>query len=239
MPVYLFATFAAIACGPVLYAVAGGRPRVHRVLAVLVWGGLLTLLAFEVMPEAVEAGGWRGLIWFALGLAGPGVLEHAVRRLRRQTHLAALGIAVIGLALHALGDGAVLAATGPGASTLGAAVALHSLPIGLAVCWLLIPLIGWRRSTLVIVGIGAATLVGFHLTPNLKLALGSIGWGWMQMAVAGLLVHAMFGRPHLHQHRLAMAEERADAALYLRLARQLDPGGARECPAADGGLEHE
>ena len=79
-------------------------------------------------------------------------------------------------------------------------------------CWLLIPLIGWRRSTLVIVGIGAATLVGFHLTPNLKLALGSIGWGWMQMAVAGLLVHAMFGRPHLHQHRVAMAEERADAA---------------------------
>jgi len=198
MPVYLFATFAAIACGPVLYAVAGGRPRVHRVLAVLVWGGLLTLLAFEVMPEAVEAGGWRGLIWFALGLAGPGVLEHAVRRLRRQTHLAALGIAVIGLALHALGDGAVLAATGPGASTLGAAVALHSLPISLTLCWLLITALGWPRTMAVLSTVCLATLLGFLATPDLSRSLGPVAWAWFQMFISGLLLHALLGRPHLH-----------------------------------------
>jgi len=212
MVLFLLATLLALACGPLLYAMTRAAPGYRRVFDTLVLLSIAALLLFEIIPHALHDGGAWGFVWLVAGFALPTLLERAFRPIREQTHWIALTIALAGLAIHALADGAILANIDNATQELGASIALHSLPIGLAVCWLLIPLIGWRRSTLVIVGIGAATLVGFHLTPNLKLALGSIGWGWLQMAVAGLLVHAIFGRPHLHQHRVAMAEERADEA---------------------------
>lgn len=198
MTLYLYATFAALASGPALYAVARPRPRVRRALGALVWIALSALLAVEVIPEALRAGGGWGFAWFAAGLAGPTALEQAVRRLRRQTHLAALAVALIGLGLHALADGAVLAAVRPETAGLGAAVALHSLPIGLTICWLVIPALGWGRAAAVLLAVCGATLLGFIATPDLEAALGPMAWAWFQMLVAGLLLHALLGRPHAH-----------------------------------------
>lgn len=201
MPVYLLATFAAIASGPALYAAARGRPGLQRGMAVLVWAGLLSLLGFEVIPEALADGGLPGIAWFVAGLAGPTVIEHTVRRLRRETHLAALAVAVAGLGVHALGDGAVLASVGPDSAALGAAVALHSVPIGLTLCWLLIPALGWARAVGVLLAVCIATLVGYLATPDLSRSLGPVAWAWFQMLIAGLLLHALLGRPHLyHPH---------------------------------------
>ena len=59
-----------------------------------------------------------------------------------------------------------------------------------------------------VLGLAADRVVAFDADTGLFGALPELD----SMAVAGLLVHAMFGRPHLHQHRVAMAEERADAA---------------------------
>lgn len=198
MSVYLPATLAALACGPALYALARPRPQLRRVFDVAVWVGVLALLAFDTVPEALAVGGLIGAAFFLLGLLGPSALEHGLRNLARETHLLALLIALLGLALHALADGAVLAAVGPEADDLGAAVALHSLPIGLAICWVAIPALGWSRALGVLVVVAAATLLGYAVTPDLEALLGPQAWAWTQMAVAGLLLHALAGRPHAH-----------------------------------------
>lgn len=210
MLLFLIATLLALACGPLLYALTRAAPGYRRVFDALVLISIAALLLFEIIPHALHDGGAWGFVWLLAGFALPTVVERAFRSIREQTHWVALSIALVGLAVHALADGAILANIDLATRELGASIALHSLPIGLAVCWLLIPLMGWPRATLVIAGIGVATVGGFHLTPDLKLALGSVGWGWLQMAVAGLLIHALFGRPHLHQHRESMAVEGAD-----------------------------
>lgn len=198
MSVYLPATLVALACGPALYALARPRPRLRRAFDIAVWIGVLALLAFETVPEALAVGGLIGASFFLLGLLGPSALEHGLRSLARETHLAALLIALLGLALHALADGAVLAAVGPGHDELGAAVALHSLPIGLAICWVAIPALGWPRALAVLLAMAAATLLGYAVTPDLETLLGPRPWAWIQLAVAGLLLHALAGRPHAH-----------------------------------------
>lgn len=205
MSVYLAATLAALACGPALFALARFRPSLGRGLDWAVWIGILALMGLEVMPDALGAGGMVGLLFFLSGLFLPTLLERSLRRLARETHLAALWAALLGLAIHALADGAVLAA-GNGAThqEFGLAVALHSLPIGLAICWLAVPALGWPRALAVLVGVGGATVLGFALTPNLEAMLGAEAWGWFQMTVAGLLLHALTGRPHA-QSRSAQA----------------------------------
>jgi uncharacterized protein len=212
MVLFLVATLLALACGPVLYAITRAAPGYRRVFDALVLLSIAALLVFEIIPHALHDGGAWGFAWLAAGFALPTFLERAFRSIREPTHWIALSIALAGLAIHALADGVILANIDAATRELGASIALHSLPIGLAVCWLLIPLMGWRRSTLVISGIGAATVVGFHLTPDLHAILGEAGWGWLQMMVAGMLIHALFGRPHLHQHRDAMADEIAEDA---------------------------
>lgn len=205
MSVYLSATLAALACGPALYALTRPRPRLRRVFDVTVWIGVLALLAFETMPEALSVGGVIGVGFFFLGLLGPSALEHGLRSLARETHLAALLVALLGLALHALADGAVLAAMGTGEDDLGAAVALHSLPIGLAICWVAIPALGWPRALAVLIAVAAATVFGYAVTPDVEALVGAKVWAWIQLAVAGLLLHALAGRPHAHPPAAAPA----------------------------------
>lgn len=198
MSVYLPATLVALACGPALYALTRPRPRLRRVFDVTVWIGVLALLALETVPEALAVGGVIGVGFFFLGLLGPSALEHGLRSLARETHLAALLVALFGLALHALADGAVLAAVGTGGNDLGAAVALHSLPIGLAICWVAIPALGWSRALAVLMAVAAATVFGYAVTPDVEAMVGAKVWAWIQLAVAGLLLHALAGRPHAH-----------------------------------------
>lgn len=198
MSLFLAATLAALACGPLLYALTRSVPQWRRGFDLLVWISIVGLLLVEIIPHAVEDGGGLGFAWLIAGFALPTVLERSFRRIRETTHWVALSVAVAGLAVHALADGAILANIDANTRDLGASIALHSLPIGLAVCWLLIPPLGWLRSVLVIGGIGAATVVGFVITPDLPQLLGQQGWAWLQMCVAGLLMHALTGRPHLH-----------------------------------------
>jgi hypothetical protein len=198
MSLLLAATLAALACGPLLYALTRSVPQWRRGFDLLVWISIVGLLLVEIIPHAVEDGGGLGFVWLIAGFALPTVLERSFRRIRETTHWVALGVAIVGLAVHALADGAILANIDAHTHDLGLSIALHSLPIGLAVCWLLIPPLGWMRSVMVIGGIGAATLVGFVITPDLPQLLGQQGWAWLQMSVAGLLMHALTGRPHLH-----------------------------------------
>lgn len=202
---FLVGTLLALALGPVLYLVARARPGMVRVLDVFVMISVALLVAFEVVPGTYVDGGLWSLVWLAVGALGPTLLERAAGTLQRQAHLAALWLALVGLVLHAFADGAGLAPSGTDAGTaLSLAVVLHSIPVGLAVWWLVAPALGAGPAAAVIAAMCGATVAGYALATGLGELLGPRVLACIQALVAGFILHVVFGRPHLdrgHRHR--------------------------------------
>lgn len=195
--VFLIATLLALAAGPLLYAVARREPRALGFLDGFLLISISGLVLLEVVPEAVLSGGPWSVVFLVAGLFGPTLLERAFRRAEREAHILALALAVAGLILHALADGVVLSPA-EGDWALPLAVALHSLPVGMAVWWLLAPHFGVAPPLLALAAMGAGTIAGWRYGVPLEAILGGPAWSWLQSLVAGSILHVVFGRPHLH-----------------------------------------
>lgn len=195
---FLFATLLALAAGPVLFAAARRSARTLAFLDGFVLVSIAGLVILEVVPGTFMEGGPWSLAFLVAGLFGPTLLERLFRRAERETHIGALALAVCGLVFHALADGVVLA---PGAATdwaLPAAVVVHSIPVGMAVWWLLAPHFGAWPPVLALLAMGAGTVTGYHYGAPLNEMLSAQAWAWFQSLVAGTILHVIFGRPHLH-----------------------------------------
>lgn len=197
---FLLATLLALAAGPALYAAARPRPRVAAFLDRFVLFSIVVLIALEVMPETVAAGGPWSLAFLLVGLFGPTAIEHAFRKAERQAHIGTLALAIAGLVLHALGDGVALAPSQSQGWALPAAVVLHSIPVGMAAWWLLAPSFGFTPAAGALLAMGAGTVAGYLYGVSLSETLGAQAWAWLQSLVAGTILHVLFGRPHLHAH---------------------------------------
>ena len=197
--VLLLATLAALSSGPLLYGWARRRPTVLAFLDGFLFVSIFGLVLLEVLPGTFSAGGRWSLPFLAIGLLGPTLLEHWISRARREAHLAALALAMIGLVVHSLGDGIALSSGGDAhvGIALPLAVAVHSIPVGLMVWWLLYPVFGRWPPLAAIVGMFAGTIAGYAWGPTLGTTLGTTGWAWFQALVAGTILHVVFGRPHL------------------------------------------
>jgi uncharacterized protein len=195
---YLLATLLALAAGPALYAAARRKAVTLAFLDGFVLVSIAGLVVLEVVPGAFMEGGPWSLAFLLAGLFGPTLLERAFRRAERQAHMAALALAVIGLVVHALADGVVLAPQGASDWALPAAVVVHSLPVGMAVWWLLAPQFGPWPPLLTLLLMGAGTVAGYRHGIALSDLLGVQAWAWFQSVVAGTILHVVFGRPHLH-----------------------------------------
>ena len=194
---FLIATLFALALGPVLYAWARRRPGLAEIADRVVLALVVILVLLEFVPHAWNEGGLPSLAFAVLGLFGPNALERAFSRHQRQAHVAAIALAVFGLTLHTLADGAVVADAAHGWG-LPAAVVLHTLPIGAGVWWLLAPDFGHRVASVVLIAMGVGTVIGYLIGLSLEAMLGTRHWGWFEAFVAGVILHALFGRPHLH-----------------------------------------
>jgi uncharacterized protein len=200
---FLLGFVAALVASPLLYTLTHDRPRAARALDLFILVSMTALIVVEVAPETLEHGGTASIAFFLAGLIGPTLLERGFRRARREAHIGALALAMAGMMLHTLADGVVLAAdlSAPGAWALPLAVVLHSVPVGLAVWWLLAPAFGprWPATVLGLMVVG--TLVGFVFGAGLERILDAQAWAWLQALVAGSILHVVFGRPHLaHGH---------------------------------------
>lgn len=220
---FLIATLLALGVGPLLYTLARREPRALAFLDGFVLVSIAGLVLLEVMPGAVRAGGGWSLLFLALGLFGPTLLERAFRRAEREAHILALGLAVAGLALHALADGVVLAPD-RGDWALPLAVVIHSLPVGMAVWWLLAPHFGAGPPLLALAAMGAGTILGWSYGVSLSELLGAQAWSWVQSLVAGSILHVVFGRPHLHgdedpEHRHVESAEAPGTVPYKRAGK--------------------
>ncbi len=197
----LSATLAALLSGPALYAIAQRHPSLLSFLDGFVLVSIAGLVLLEVLPDAFVAGGWLSLLFLLVGLLGPTALEHGLSHARREAHLLALGLAIFGLVLHSIGDGAALSGAGddPHEAALGLAIAIHSIPVGLMVWWLLYPVFGVGLPALALIAMCAATAAGYYNGMSFSVVLGAQGWAWFQAVIAGSILHVIFGRPHLDE----------------------------------------
>ena len=204
----LIATLAALMCGPLLYVIAHPRPALLAFLDGFVLVSIAGLVLLEVVPGAYGEGGGWSLGFLALGAIGPTLVEQGLERARREAHLATLALAVVGLVLHSLGDGAALAPVHAGEGhaghghaheALGIAIVVHSVPVGLVVWWIMAPVFGRRLPAATLALMGAGTLVGYLFGLELNEVLGARAFAWFQALVAGSILHVVFGRPHLEE----------------------------------------
>jgi hypothetical protein len=183
----------ALLVGPLVASVGAGSQAAHtfvdRASRILV-GGLCGAL---VLPHVVHALGALGVGLAAAGLALPWLFHRWAAGRAVST-----GIAAVALIAHVLVDGAVLGLEEE--SPLAWAVVAHRLPIGFA---LVVAASRSKRSQraalrtawLVVLGVGAATGVGFIVGPEI------VGWISgpaplvLEALVAGWLLHVVF-TPH-------------------------------------------
>lgn len=198
MSPFLVATLCALAAGPALYAAARSRPGMLAFLDGFVLVSIAGLVVLEVVPGTFLQGGAWSLAFLLGGLFGPTLLERAFRNAEREAHIAALALAICGLVFHALADGVVLAPTAGQDWALPAAVVVHSIPVGMAVWWLLAPHFGTWPPLLALAAMGVGTVAGYRYGVSLSGMLSAQAWAWFQSLVAGTILHVIFGRPHLH-----------------------------------------
>ena len=187
--------------GPLIYiwVAKGGRfaQTIDRIIVV----ALILLVVLLLAPEIFSALGLPGLALVAAGYLLPGLLELAVRRAAETLHLASLFIAVMGLLLHALLDGAGLAGSELQASFgLAAAIVLHRFGEGLMI-WLIIqPVFGSRTAWLILVAMGAATILGFSYSTILLPLAGEGAISVLKAVIMGTIIHTLVHRGHVHAH---------------------------------------
>ncbi|EIT69652.1 MULTISPECIES: permease [Hydrocarboniphaga] len=196
----LSASLFALAAGPVLYVAARRRLGLLAFLDGFVLVAISGLVLLEVLPATLESGGFWALVFLALGALGPTVLENQLHHARR-AHVATLALSIAGLVMHSVGDGTALAPQHHGEIHLALALAIcvHSIPVGLAVWWLLYPVFGYAVPALSIAAMAAGTVAGYAFADTLGGWLGATGWAWLQALVAGSILHVVFGRPHLER----------------------------------------
>ena len=160
------------------------------------------LVALQVFPHSFNTGELLSLVAAGVGAGLYFVLERMSRALAAQADNLAILVALSGLVLHALLEGAALAAGADQSDTFFVvAVVLHRFPVGLVVWWLIRPRHG-RAAALVGVGaIVAATLAGAAGGSLVAPPSEGMGLDLYQAFVAGSLLHVVFhqGRSD-HRH---------------------------------------
>lgn len=196
--VYLFASILVLAAGPLLYRMMATQRSLLVVLDGFIFVAIGGLVLLEVVPEAVEHGGGLALLFVLAGLLGPSLIERGFHRVARQMHVATLVLAVIGLLLHSMADGAaLLPSAGQGTASLALAVLLHRIPVALTVWWLLRPSFGRAVAITALVMLGIGTAAGFALGWQHSAWFESRHFAWFQALVAGSVLHVVFNRPHI------------------------------------------
>ena len=195
----LLLSLVALALAPLLLALARSSPRSLQLLDGFVFVAIGGLVVLHLLPEAFARGGWWVLLAGALGMLAPTFVEARLVNSARRAHMAALVLACIGLCLHGLLDGWVLAEAAAGqqvAPSIAYAVVLHRLPEGLMVFSLVRPAFGGRIALISLMSLAAATLAGYFLGSALSGTMSSEPMGLFLGLVGGALLHVVLHRPH-------------------------------------------
>lgn len=186
--------------GPLLFQWLSRSTRVASALDRIIVVALVVLVAVLLLPEIVEPLGIAAPALVLLGYLLPWVLERLIRRAAETLHLLSLLVALIGLILHALLDGAGLAGSELRASPgLAAGIILHRFGVGLML-WLIIePVFGRRAAWSTLAAMAATTIVGFEFSEWLLPLAGDTFIAAVQGVIVGTIVHGLVHRGHVHR----------------------------------------
>ncbi|MCY4398602.1 MAG: permease [Gemmatimonadetes bacterium] len=217
---YLIAALLALAAGPLVDAGARGRRGFIPVLDGLVMLAIPGLIFLQFVPTAAQDGDWGVLIALLAGFALPVVAERTTSRAGARAHRWALVAGLTGFLVHSALDGAAIATLPASAPpSLGLAIVIHRLPVGIAVWWLVAQEIDRRAGVAVLAGLVAATVVGYAILvggdPQLLAASG--GLTLYQAAVGGSLVHVVIHQRGRTLSRLDRRREGWGAIVALAL----------------------
>lgn len=187
----------ALAAGPLVHAAARRLRWAFSAVDGFVLAAVGALVVLQVAPRAVAEGGSGAVVALGLGLFSPLLLNRLrIPLVRARGWMISVGL--VGLALHAMMDGAALAA---GRSDLAWAIVVHRIPAGIFVWWLVRPNRGPFRATAVLIGLAGCTVLGFGLAQTWALQEGYVT-SLFEAFVAGALLHVLADHgPELHGHR--------------------------------------
>src|SRR5690606_6158953 len=180
--ILLITSVLALALGPLMFAMADRARATLAALDGFVMVAVAGLALVHIIPHAAATAGIGALAVAIVGFIGPGLIEHRLERAARQTHTAALVLALAGLTVHEFFDGVGLATAfydeESGISILAIAVVLHRLPIAVTVWWLVRPLRGPAAAWGVLVALAGATLAGYA---SVDAVAGVVDARWLGM----------------------------------------------------------
>jgi hypothetical protein len=209
----------ALLSGPLVVQLARGRGWVLSLIdgfVVVTIGGIVLL---HILPHAFLVGGAATLVVAAIGLVGPTLLESTLGARVRAVAGLVLPVALLGLAIHAMLDGVVLAeghhdgahgGEGHGSGEfLALGVVLHRIPEGLAIWWIFQRERGRAAAGAALLFVAAATAAGFFLGEALE-STGALGaLHWIQALVAGSLLHVILHPSHSLASETAVVDDQA------------------------------
>jgi len=187
--------------GPLLYQWMRRGGFVAKAFDSLIIAVLILLMAFFLIPESWAALGYASVALILAGYLVPGLLERLIKKAAHTLHLLSLLLALAGLALHAMLDGAALnAGNGAMASNLSLAIVLHRFGVGIMIWMMVQPFFG-RQIAFAVIGFAALATVGGYLLSERLLGLqGDYAMTVIQALIIGMIVHSLVHRSHGASH---------------------------------------
>ena len=188
--------------GPLLYQWLRQGGFIARAFDSLIIAVLVVLMAFLLIPESWAQLGYWSVALILSGYLVPGLLEKLIKKAAHTFHLVSLLLALAGLALHAMLDGAALTTVnGAASSNLSLAIVLHRFGVGMMLWMMVQPVFGRRIAFAVLGFVALATLAGFFLSEPV-LGMESNALSIIQALIIGMIVHSLIHRSHgaSHQH---------------------------------------
>ncbi len=187
--------------GPVLYQWLRKGGFAAKAFDSLIIAVLILLMAFFLIPESWAELGYSSIALILTGYLVPGLLEQLIKKAAHTLHIMSLLLALTGLALHAMLDGAALNSGGlAGASNLSLAVVLHRLGVGMMIWMMVQPVFGRNIAFGVLAFASLATVGGYLLSEVLVGLEGQYAMSVIQALIIGMLVHSLVHRSHGASH---------------------------------------
>lgn len=188
--------------GPVLYQWFRRGGVAAKVFDSLIIAVLILLMALFLIPESWSELGYVSVALILAGYLVPGLLEHLVKKAAHTFHLVSLLLALAGLALHAMLDGAALSAgDSVMTSNLSMAIVIHRLGVGMMIWMMVQPLLG-KKVAFGVLGFAAlATVAGYQLSEVVMGLEGDYIMSVVQALIIGMIIHSLIHRSHAASHR--------------------------------------
>ena len=174
---------------------------VAKAFDTLIIAVLILLMALFLIPESWAALGYWSVALILAGYLAPGLLEQLIKKAAHTLHLVSMLLALAGLALHAMLDGAALnAGDGVMASNLSLAIVIHRFGVGMMIWMMVQPLFGKKTAFGLLGFVSLATMGGFMLSENLTGLEGGYAMSVIQALIIGMIVHSLVHRSHGASH---------------------------------------